>query len=472
MYFNQIEVWKEICPDPNLLFKSKNVKSRKEITNTELINFRNKHLGKNLKLHYNNPIRIVRGVGQYLMDNNGRLYLDTVNNVAHVGHEIPDIVIAGQKQMALLNTNTRYLHEGINNLANNLLKTLPRKLSVCYFVNSGSEANELAIRMIKEVTGQNDIIVSQWGYHGNTNACVDISSYKFDRKGGKGAPKNTHVIPIPDSYRGKYRGRNTGNHYSKEVKKCIDKIHYKNRGVGGLIIEPIISCGGQVELPKGFLKSSYNYIRKAGGVCVSDEVQVGFGRLGKSYWGFELHDVIPDIITIGKPFGNGHPIGAVVCSEEIANKFANGMEFFNTFGGNPVSCSIATEVLSFIERNNLQKNALLTGGYLKKELIKLEKKYSENMIVVNTFLSSLDQKFLVTADMNERHRLMKIREVDFTPLVIQERKIQDEKVFEIESRYVIVNIWDDEKIDGDTLSINFNGKWILKDYHLIKEKKT
>ena len=375
MYFNQIEVWKEICPDPNLLFKSKNVKSRKEITNTELINFRNKHLGKNLKLHYNNPIRIVRGVGQYLMDNNGRLYLDTVNNVAHVGHEIPDIVIAGQKQMALLNTNTRYLHEGINNLANNLLKTLPRKLSVCYFVNSGSEANELAIRMIKEVTGQNDIIVSQWGYHGNTNACVDISSYKFDRKGGKGAPKNTHVIPIPDSYRGKYRGRNTGKHYSKEVKKCIDKIHSKNRGVGGLIIEPIISCGGQVELPKGFLKSSYNYIRKAGGVCVSDEVQVGFGRLGKSYWGFELHDVIPDIITIGKPFGNGHPIGALVCSEEIANKFANGMEFFNTFGGNPVSCSIATEVLSFIERNNLQKNALLTGGYLKKELIKLEKKY-------------------------------------------------------------------------------------------------
>lgn len=375
MYYNQIEIWKEICPDPNLLFKSKSIKSSKGISNAEIVNYRNRHLGKSLKLHYNNPIRIVRGAGQYLIDNTGRLYLDTVNNVAHVGHENPEIVMAGQKQMALLNTNTRYLHEGINALAEKLLSTLPKELSVCYFVNSGSEANELAIRMIKEVTGQKDIIVSQWGYHGNTNKCVDISSYKFDRKGGKGAPKNTHVIPIPDSYRGKYRGLSTGNDYSKEVKKCIDKIHAKKRGVGGFIIEPIISCGGQVELPNGFLKKTYNYIRKAGGVCVSDEVQVGCGRLGESFWGFQLHDVIPDIITIGKPFGNGHPIGAVVCREEIANKFANGMEFFNTFGGNPVSCSIATEVLSFIEKYNLQKNALLTGGYLKKQLIKLSNKY-------------------------------------------------------------------------------------------------
>jgi len=375
MYYNQIEIWKEICPDPNLLFKSKSIKSSKGISNAEIVNYRNRHLGKSLKLHYNNPIRIVRGAGQYLIDNTGRLYLDTVNNVAHVGHENPEIVMAGQKQMAVLNTNTRYLHEGINALAEKLLSTLPKELSVCYFVNSGSEANELAIRMIKEVTGQKDIIVSQWGYHGNTNKCVDISSYKFDRKGGKGAPKNTHVIPIPDSYRGKYRGLSTGNDYSKEVKKCIDKIHAKKKGVGGFIIEPIISCGGQVELPNGFLKKTYNYIRKAGGVCVSDEVQVGCGRLGESFWGFQLHDVIPDIITIGKPFGNGHPIGAVVCREEIANKFANGMEFFNTFGGNPVSCSIATEVLSFIEKYNLQKNALLTGGYLKKQLIKLSNKY-------------------------------------------------------------------------------------------------
>ena len=219
MYFNQINIWKEICPDPNLFFKSKSLDLKQEISSHELINFRKKHLGKSLKLHYNNPIRIVRGAGQYLMDNTGRLYLDTVNNVAHVGHENSFIVTAGQKQMAVLNTNTRYLHESINTLAKKLLKTLPQELSVCYFVNSGSEANELALRMVKESTGQKDMIVSQWGYHGNTNKCLDISSYKFDRKGGKGAPKNTHVIPIPDSYKGKYRGGNTANKYSKEVKK-------------------------------------------------------------------------------------------------------------------------------------------------------------------------------------------------------------------------------------------------------------
>ena len=376
MYFNQINIWKEICPDPNLFFKYKSLDSKQEISSHELINFRKKHLGKSLKLHYNDPIRIVRGAGQYLIDNTGRLYLDTVNNVAHVGHENPFIVTAGQKQMAVLNTNTRYLHESINTLAKKLLKTLPQELSVCHFVNSGSEANELALRMVKESTGQKDMIVSQWGYHGNTNKCVDISSYKFDRKGGKGAPKNTHVIPIPDSFKGKYRGGNTAHKYSEEVKKCIDNIHSKGRGVGGFIIEPIISCGGQVELPNGFLKKSYNHIRKAGGICISDEVQVGCGRLGESFWGFQLHDVIPDIITIGKPFGNGHPIGAVVCKEEIAEKFANGMEFFNTFGGNPVSCTIATEVLSFIEKYDLQKNALLTGDYLKNKLMTLAEKYS------------------------------------------------------------------------------------------------
>ncbi len=375
MYFNQINIWKEICPDPNLFFKSKSLDSKQEISIPELINFRKKHLGKSLKLHYNDPIRIVRGAGQYLIDNTGRLYLDTVNNVAHVGHENPFIVTAGQKQMAVLNTNTRYLHESINTLAEKLLKTLPQKLSVCHFVNSGSEANELAIRMVKESTGQKDMIVSQWGYHGNTNKCVDISSYKFDRKGGKGAPKNTHVIPIPDSYRGKYRGENTANKYSKEVKKCVDNIHSKGRGVGGFIIEPIISCGGQVELPNGFLKKSYKHIRKAGGICISDEVQVGCGRLGESFWGFQLHDVVPDIITIGKPFGNGHPIGAVICTREVADKFANGMELFNTFGGNPVSCTIATEVLNFIKEYHLQKNALLIGEYLKNKLISLAKKF-------------------------------------------------------------------------------------------------
>ncbi len=374
-YFNQMEIWKDLCPDPNLLFKSIDLDNDKHESDEELIKYRHKNLGKSLKLHYDKPIHIVRGEGVYLIDYYGRKYLDTVNNVAHVGHENESVVNEGQNQMSILNTNSRYLHKNINDFTKELLKTLPKELSIVHFVNSGSEANELAVRMMKSHTGENDIIVSEHGYHGNTNICVDISSYKFDGKGGNGAPEHTHVIPMPSKFNGKYQGENSVDDYVGEIEKCIEKKKKKKRKLGGFIIEPIISCGGQVELPKGFLKKSYEIIRKNGGICISDEVQVGCGRLGKSFWGFQLHDVVPDIITIGKPLGNGHPIGAVVCTKEIAESFANGMEFFNTFGGNPVSCSIATQVLKVVENQNLQENAKIVGEYFKKELKKLTNEF-------------------------------------------------------------------------------------------------
>lgn len=369
--FNEIDVWKSVCPDPNLLFKANRLQPKSVISNRDLINYRKQHLGKSLSLQYKVPIKMVRGAGQYILDQFGKKYLDTVNNVAHVGHEHYSVVKAGQEQMALLNTNTRYLHENINELAKELLETLPPELNVLHFVNSGSEANELAIRMVKSATGENDIIASEVGYHGNSNMCIDISSYKFDGKGGNGAPEHTHIFPLPDAFRGKYRGENTGNKYAEEVKKQIGKIKAKGRNVGGFIIEPIISCGGQVELPDGFLAKSYEYIRAAGGICISDEVQTGCGRMGKTFWGFQLHNVIPDIVTIGKPLGNGHPLAAVACTQEVADKFANGMEYFNTFGGNPISCAIGAEVLSIVKREKLQENALIIGEYLKSELKKL-----------------------------------------------------------------------------------------------------
>lgn len=370
-YLNQIEIWKSICPDPNMLFKNETLSSIILSTNNELIDYRKKHLGKSLSLQYNVPIRMVRGAGQYMLDQFGKKYLDTVNNVAHVGHENYDVVKVGQEQMALLNTNSRYLHENINKLASELLKTLPPELSVFHFVNSGSEANELAIRMVKAVTGQRDIIASEVGYHGNSNMCVDISSYKFDGKGGSGAPEHTHIIPLPDVFRGKHRGNNAGDLYAEEVKKQLNKIKAKGRNIGGFIIEPIISCGGQIKLPKGFLTTVYKYIKEAGGLCISDEVQTGCGRMGKTFWGFQLFGVVPDIVTIGKPLGNGHPLAAVACTQEVAEKFANGMEYFNTFGGNPVSCAIGTEVLKIVIRDKLQENALNIGEFLKDELRKL-----------------------------------------------------------------------------------------------------
>jgi len=374
-YHSQIDVWKSICPNPNLLFKSNALNKVNILSNDKLISFRKKHLGKGLSLQYKDPIKMVRGAGQYLMNSYGRKYLDTVNNVAHVGHEHHKVVKAGQEQMALINTNSRYLHENINELAKEILATLPSELNVIHFVNSGSEANELAIRMVKAHTGEQDIIASEAGYHGNTNMCVDISSYKFDSRGGTGKPKHTHLFSLPDTFRGKFRGNDVAELYAKEVQKQIDTIKSYGRSVAALIVEPIISCGGQIELPEGFLSSAYTKVRAAGGLCISDEVQVGCGRLGDSFWGFQLHDVVPDIITIGKPLGNGHPLAAVVCIDEVAKSFANGMEYFNTFGGNPVSCAIGTEVIRTIKTEKLQQNAKTVGNYLKTELKNLALKH-------------------------------------------------------------------------------------------------
>lgn len=374
-YASEIETWKSICPDPNLLFKLKTLKENASANNDSLKAYRSKHLGKGMSLSYDEPLQIVRGMGAYLIDQFGTAYLDTVNNVAHVGHEHPFVVKAGQDQMALLNTNTRYLHKNINLLAEELLGTFPSELCVVHFVNSGSEANELALRMAQVVTGNKDILASEMGYHGNTNACIEISSYKFDGKGGSGCPEHTHIFPLPDVFRGQYRGEDAGNAYAKEVENTILALKQKGREPAAFIIEPIISCGGQIELPKGFLSKAYEYARKEGALCISDEVQVGCGRMGKTFWGFQLHNVIPDIVTIGKPLGNGHPVAAVICTEAVADKFANGMEYFNTFGGNPVSCAIATAVLKSIKKDDLQANALQVGNFLKSELKVLAKSY-------------------------------------------------------------------------------------------------
>jgi 4-aminobutyrate aminotransferase-like enzyme len=320
---------------------------------------------------------MVRGAGQFLIDDTGRRYLDTVNNVAHVGHEHPRVVRAGQRQMAVLNTNTRYLHENLVKFTEALLTTMPPKLNVVFMVNSGSEANELAMRLAKVYTGQKDMIVSQVGYHGNTNACVEISSYKFDSRAGTGAAPHIQVIPIPDTYRGLYRANDplAGSKYASHVRRAIENIQAQKRNPAAMIFETVISCGGQVELPTGFLKEAYQYVRGAGGVCIADEVQTGCGRDGDHYWTFQRHDVVPDIVTIGKPIGNGHPLGVVVTTQELADAFNNGMEYFNTFGGNPVSCAVGLEVLNVIKDEDLQQNAREVGNYLKEGLRGLMKDF-------------------------------------------------------------------------------------------------
>jgi 4-aminobutyrate aminotransferase-like enzyme/Ser/Thr protein kinase RdoA (MazF antagonist) len=371
---DKTNVWSSISPNPNVLFKNDNLQDKPIASHQELLDFRKKHLGRSLSISYKEPLKILRGEGQYLIDDTGRRYLDTVNNVAHIGHEHPKVVKAGQQQMAILNTNTRYLHNNILDFTKELCATLPKELSVLHFVNSGSEANELALRMAQACTLQKDVIALEIGYHGNTSGCIAVSSYKFDGKGGKGKPEHTHLVPLPDSFRGKYQGKlsETGVQYAAHVSDAIEEIQAQGRGVSAFLAESIVSCGGQIDLPDNYLKLAYESVRKAGGLCIADEVQVGFGRVGKHFWGFELQGVVPDIVTMGKPIGNGHPLAAVACTEAVAIAFANGMEYFNTFGGNPVSAAIGLEVLKVIKEEKLQENALEIGEFLKAELRKLQ----------------------------------------------------------------------------------------------------
>jgi 4-aminobutyrate aminotransferase-like enzyme/Ser/Thr protein kinase RdoA (MazF antagonist) len=364
---NQRPLWLSLSPDPNLILGIPADRfPPAEMSTEEILALRQRHLGKNLSISYRKPLQIVRGYMQYLYDDDGRAYLDAVNNVPHVGHNHPRVVQAGQRQMVVLNTNTRYLHEGLVRYAERLCATLPEPLSVVYFVCSGSEANELALRLARAHTRQKNMLVVDVGYHGNTTTLVEISPYKFDGPGGSGAPSYVHKVPMPDVYRGPYKrsGLHVGKKYARHVAEAIQPIQESGSNIAAFICESVLGCGGQVVLPDGYLQEAYRHVRAAGGVCIADEVQTGFGRVGSHFWAFEAQGIVPDIVTMGKPIGNGHPLGAVVTTPEIAASFHNGIEYFNTFGGNPVSCAIGMAVLDVIEEERLQEHALVTGNYL------------------------------------------------------------------------------------------------------------
>ncbi|KAF6207654.1 hypothetical protein GE061_016101 [Apolygus lucorum] len=335
--------------------------------------------GESCKLFFRtDPIKIVKAKGQYMYDETGVKYLDCMNNVAHVGHCDETVVNAATTQMAILNTNNRFLHDNLVLCAKRLTATLPEPLSVCYFVNSGSEANDLALRIARAYTKQYDVICLEHAYHGHLSSLIDISPYKYEV--GKFPKKEwVHVAAIPDSYRGKYRGGNTeemGELYAKEVEKLVADAEADGRKIGAFIAESAPSCGGQILFPPGYLKQVYKCVRKAGGVCIADEVQVGFGRVGKHWWAFELQDVVPDIITVGKSMGNGHPVSAVITTKEISMAFKdNGMEYFNTFGGNPVSCAAALSVMEVVERDGLSQHAAEVGDYTIALLNELKEKH-------------------------------------------------------------------------------------------------
>jgi len=336
-----------------------------------LIEKRDRHISRALSLAYDEPLKIVRGRGQYLFDDRGRPFLDMVNNVCHVGHCHPRVVEAGQAQMARLNTNTRYVYDGLTDYAERLCATLPDGLETCFFVNSGSEANELALRLAMTHTQHRDFLVVDGAYHGHTAGLIAISPYKFMGSGGAGRSEPwVHVVPIADGYRGAHKGQglDAGHAYADEVGRVIAAAEGP---IAGFISESVLSCGGQVVPPEGYFERAYQYVREAGGLCIADEVQVGFGRVGTHFWAFERQDIVPDIVVMGKPIGNGHPMAAVVTTAEVAGSFANGMEFFATFGGNPVSCAIGLAVLDVIEDEGLQQRALELGRRLREGLTAL-----------------------------------------------------------------------------------------------------
>jgi len=334
-------------------------------------------LGPSLSTHYNQPLVIEQGKGTFLFDYRGQAFLDCVNNPASLGHSHPHVVKAASEQLIKLNTNTRYVYPELADYAEALTKTLPPNLTVCFFVNSGSEANDLALRMVKQYTKQSDIVCIQGGYHGHTGELIKISPYKYEGKGGFAPPETTWKVPCPDVFRGVHRNDpKPGESYAAYVEKTVDEIRAKGRKPAAFFCEGMLSTAGYIALPPGYLPNVYKAIRGAGGVCVSDEVQSGFARAGENkMWGFQLSGVQPDVVTMGKPMGNGFPLAAVVTTKEIADSFANGMEYFNTFGGGPVAMRVGKAVLQAIESDGILDNVDQVGKYFKKRLTDLCKKH-------------------------------------------------------------------------------------------------
>lgn len=372
------DVWTAVSPDPDHLLRLPcEATAPRPRTHASLVEERNQRLGPSLSLSYRRPLHIVRGRGSWLYDIDGQPYLDCVNNVAHVGHSHPRVIEAARRQMASLNTNTRYLHKAILEYTERLTALFPAQLDVCFLVCSGTEANELALRMARTHTGKVGAVVLDGAYHGNSSSVVNLSPYKFNGPGGKGLRPWVRMAPMPDTFRGLHRGPDAEvaplyAAYVGEAARALETepTWFGDRppGAAAFFHESILSCGGQIPLPAGYLAASYAAAREHGAVCVADEVQVGFGRAGSHFWAFEEHGAVPDIVTLGKPIGNGHPLAAVVTTREIAESFANGMEYFNTYGGNPVSCAIGLAVLDVIEDEGLQENAAVVGRRLLEGL--------------------------------------------------------------------------------------------------------
>lgn len=336
---------------------------------------RQTHLSAGQYHFYRKPLMLVEASMQYCFDDKGKTYVDCYSNVCHVGHCHPHFVQSCSQAMHNIISNTRYLHPAIVRYAERLKSKVPSQLSVCYFVNSGSEANDLAMRLARIHTQRKGIIALEHAYHGTTGSCTGIST-SLSTGTTKGTQdyqyhaRDVYVAPVPDPYRGRYDANDEqcGKKYADDVKSILRE---QSGGIAAFIHESVQGVGGQIVYPQDYLQRVYEAVRKDGGVCIADEVQTGFGRTGSHFWAFEAQGVVPDILTLGKPIGNGFPLGAVITTREIARSF-DGVQYFNTNGGNPVACAAGLAVLEIIERDELQKNALEVSQYLMGKLFQLK----------------------------------------------------------------------------------------------------
>ena len=365
------QAWLALCPHPGALI---GFDVPEEAAGDDLLARRNAVIPRAQPLYYASPPEIVRGVRQYLYDTRGRAYLDCVNNVAVAGHSHPHVTAAATRQMRLLNTNSRFLYGSMTRYAERLAALLPPGLDRVFLVSTGSEANDLALRLARAATGRADVLCIQDAYHGWTTATYEVTTSSVDNPlGAESQPEHVHPVVSPDTYRGPIRAgeHDIGPRYADSVRETIAATGPP----AAFICESLYGNAGGIVLPDGYLQSAYAHVRAAGGICIADEVQVGYGRLGEHFWGFEQQGVVPDIVTVAKATGNGHPVAAVITTEAIAGALEGQGGFFASVGGGPVSCEIGLAVLDVIEQERLQENARVVGGALLAGLRELVERH-------------------------------------------------------------------------------------------------
>jgi 4-aminobutyrate aminotransferase-like enzyme len=336
-----------------------------------LLERRARVLGPAYRLFYDTPLHPVRGEGVWLYDADGQRYLDAYNNVASVGHCHPHVVEAIARQAGVLNTHTRYLHEGVLDYAERLLATLPAELAHAMFTCTGSEANDLAMRIARAHTKAEGLIVTRFAYHGVTASIAEASPSlgRFVQLGDA-----VRTVPAPDSYR--TAPDDLGRTFADGVREAIANLKAHGMRPAALMVDTVFSSDGIFTDPSGFMAEAVDAVREAGGLFIADEVQPGLGRTGDAFWGFQRHGVVPDIVTMGKPLGAGHPLAGLAVRPEVLAAFGRDCRYFNTFGGNPVSMAAGMAVLDVIEREGLMANAQRVGGYLRAQIAKLAERHA------------------------------------------------------------------------------------------------